>query len=280
MNESPDSVCLAFGFPGSPELALNASNLGLLDQRFALQWVQDNIKSFGGNPEKVTIFGESAGAISVDALIGSPPPNVPFRAAILESGNIIGADLSALGANMTKTWFSLVDGLNCSSAVSPLACVRAAPASSIKSFVKKAALSYTAIVDNVTYVSRSTAARASGRAAKIPIMVGSNANEGTLFTYGQTNLTEFISTTFPTLPSLQTEIAKAYAVGMPGIATEAEAIAQIFTEVGLQCPLALMANQSAETGNPTWRCYYNATFPNLTPISGLRVFHSSEIPPL
>uniref|UniRef100_A0A4W4FJL7 Carboxylic ester hydrolase n=1 Tax=Electrophorus electricus TaxID=8005 RepID=A0A4W4FJL7_ELEEL len=76
----------AFGF-----LALNGSaeapgNVGLLDQRLALQWVQDNIHFFGGNPKQVTIFGESAGAASVGMHLLSPDSRPKFTRAILQSG--------------------------------------------------------------------------------------------------------------------------------------------------------------------------------------------------
>ena len=51
-----------FGFPSSSELPATGHNLGFLDQRFGLDWVQRNIHAFGGSKDKVTIFGESAGA--------------------------------------------------------------------------------------------------------------------------------------------------------------------------------------------------------------------------
>src|ERR1700759_5032385 len=75
-----------YGFPGSPHLPFTENNLGFLDQRLALDWVQRNIHAFGGDPDKVTIFGESAGAASVDELLTTMPTNPPFRAAIMESG--------------------------------------------------------------------------------------------------------------------------------------------------------------------------------------------------
>ncbi|XP_067412546.1 acetylcholinesterase [Emydura macquarii macquarii] len=76
----------AFGFlalPGSQEAP---GNVGLLDQRLALQWVQSNIQAFGGNAKAVTIFGESAGAASVGMHLLSPGSRPLFRRAILQSG--------------------------------------------------------------------------------------------------------------------------------------------------------------------------------------------------
>ena len=74
-----------FGFSNSPEIPFGQQNSGLLDQRFALQWARSNIKQFGGDPDKITIFGESAGGESVKQLLANPPSPLPFRGAIMES---------------------------------------------------------------------------------------------------------------------------------------------------------------------------------------------------
>lgn len=77
-----------FGFLSTGD-SIIPGNAGMKDQLLALQWVQRNIKYFGGDPEKVTIFGQSAGAASVSYLLLSPLSEGLFRAAILESGSAL-----------------------------------------------------------------------------------------------------------------------------------------------------------------------------------------------
>lgn len=104
------SLCLAsriscrtniFGFPGIPDRPSEETNPGFLDQRLALDWVRRNIAHFGGDPDRVTIFGQSAGASSVDAMVTLPPDPLPFQVAIYMSGQI---SLRAVSSDPYAAW--------------------------------------------------------------------------------------------------------------------------------------------------------------------------------
>ena len=80
------SVTYRLGIEGFLPLAGGATNIGLRDQLAALAWVRDNVAAFGGDPGRVTVFGESAGAMSLGCLLGSPLSKGLFQRAIVQSG--------------------------------------------------------------------------------------------------------------------------------------------------------------------------------------------------
>jgi carboxylesterase type B len=126
----------ALGFLAVPELGLTG-NYGILDQREALRWVARNIRAFGGDPARVTIFGESAGAMSVGLHLFSIPKNRGrFRAAIMES-NPLALPYPSLQAQVEVKWQQFLSALCFESNQPPtctydLAALRALPLSTVE----------------------------------------------------------------------------------------------------------------------------------------------------
>ncbi|KIW70213.1 hypothetical protein PV04_02505 [Phialophora macrospora] len=277
-----------FGFPGSPQIPITQNNPGWLDQRLALEWVQRNIAAFGGDPDKVTIFGESAGAQSVDALITQPPNPLTFRAAIMESGT---ATYRGVPANYSTSWNTLVAAMNCSSAANVLACMRAVPATTIKSYNELNRLSWIPVFDNVTsaYTSRSNRLNSTPqnpKIARVPILGGSNADEGRLYSISANDSSSFIRGLFPTATEQQiSDLLAAYPIGGPpgsGVYTGTftsplEQLGALYTDFIFQCPARLVHLETSQVEIPSWRYYYNASFPNTDWFPDAGVYHSSEI---
>ncbi|TKX20191.1 hypothetical protein C1H76_7692 [Elsinoe australis] len=268
-----------FGFPASPELNATGRNLGFLDQRAALDWVQRNIAAFGGDPKKVTIFGESAGAFSVDALLTSFPrdSNPPFRGAILQSGQYSYRRTSPqVGFG---PWLNLTATLNCPGSFSNnLTCVRAANASTVKDIIQRNQLTFNPGVDNLTLVQNPAQARRSGNIAFVPVLAGTNSQEGRVFQIGQNDTRQFLISTFGNNETVINAFLAAYPQGQGGLNTPYDVISQIFTEFAFQCPQAAMLNDSATGRIPSWRYYFNASFANTQALPNLGAYHASEIP--
>jgi carboxylesterase type B len=266
-----DPRATVFGFPNSPEVRLEDRNLGFLDQRFALDWVQRNIHAFGGDPDKVTLFGESAGAFSIDALLTSYPvaSNPPFRAAILQSGQLSYRGNPSPGKaypDGRPSWDALAAALNCTGQ-SNLTCISAAPATTIKDIIEKNSLFLTPTIDNQTYLADLARERTSGRIARIPLLSGTNANEGRALVLGQDNVTAYLQSTLgnDANPDSIAAITAAYPVGGAEFPTAFDAIAEMETHVSFQCGAALVANDTAALGTPTWR--YMVSFPDYLNLS-------------
>lgn len=202
---------------------------------------------------------QSAGAFSVDALLTAPPyiASPPFRAAILQSGTI-----SYRGVNSTATttpWLALASALNCSSAAgaSNLACIRAANATVVQQIIDEQALTFNPTVDNVTLVYRPALQRQLGNFARVPVLAGTDAQEGRIFEFGATNASAVINAFFATtVPQIIPAVEAAYPVtNVTGYSTNYDVAARVFTDFIFTCPQSLMLNETAAQNVPTWRYF-------------------------
>jgi carboxylesterase 2 len=142
-----------------------------LDQRFALQWTRTNIAKFGGDPDKITIFGESAGGESVKQLLANPPSPLPFRGAIMESQNTL------LIGDGKANYNKVLSHFGCTS----LDCIRSVSGTDIQAYVNSEGLQFPPVDGDGTYTSNILLNIVSGKFADVPIMMGTNKDEAQIF---------------------------------------------------------------------------------------------------
>jgi para-nitrobenzyl esterase len=172
----------ALGFLADPALDSpdgKSGNYGLMDQQEALRWVQRNISAFGGNPQNVTLFGESAGGLSTLAQLASPKARGLFQQAIVESGTYNLATQSLADAESASAKFAASIGCPGDNA----ACLRdGTKATTASILANESAAGYTPAVDGSVLTEPIGAALASGDFNQVPVIIGANHDEWRLFT--------------------------------------------------------------------------------------------------
>lgn len=271
-----------------------SGNQALLDQRMAFDWVRRNIAAFGGDPDNVTIFGESAGSFDVGYHMVSPGSRGLFHRAISQSGSCTTFIRSRRAAEEEMPKFTSAVG--CTDAGGALDCLRALP---VATLLKPSPLeggdpllpggkpyqggtlswTFAATIDGDVLPDQPRSLITSGNFAKVPYLIGSNTDEGTLFHVAE----PIVNTEMEYLAALQRHfgadgaaIAARYPVS--AFPSPQDALMRITSDDLLVCPTLDTATRVAAAGGSVH--YYNFDRPPPSPIIQslkLGATHAAEI---
>ncbi len=257
------------GLPNAAGLATGNSslNLGMLDLRLAIEWVRDNIAHLGGDPHRITLWGQSAGACAADGYLFAWATDPIVSGVIANSGNALAIPgLNSNGSDHSH-FSQAASHLGCGglSPADELACMRAVPADKIQTYLQAAVgaggaaddgIMFGTVADNITIFTDYEDRLARGAfAAQVPLLVGTNTNEGTaIVPYG--------------FPGSET------ATQVP--ASLAQASDKL--KLSLQCTALREVHLRAAAGATTHQYLYGGNFSDISPRPWLGAYHTAELP--
>ncbi|KAK6819249.1 hypothetical protein RU639_008242 [Aspergillus parasiticus] len=229
-----------FGYPNAPGLERGQQNVGLLDQRLAVEWVHRNIAQFGGDPSRIMLFGQSAGAASTDLYTYAYPTNPIIHGVIMQSG---AASIIINDDKTHQNWQNLSQALGCST----LQCMQDKPWEDILEELSSGSYSFSPFPDNVTAFADFEARAKQGGLARLPTLIGGADREAS----ANMNLSS-------------TSIN--------------ETLVYTGTQSTFNCPIVETVGNRLEQEIPTWRYLYHGNWSSLSPTPWLGAYHSSDVP--
>ena len=257
-----------FGFYTHPELSTESDdkvsgNYGILDQIAALQWVKQNIKAFGGNPENVTIAGQSAGSFSVNALMVSPKAKGLFHRAIAQSGGMFKKGFGAIQnfKDAEASGLSIAEKAGANS----IADLRAKSATDLMSIQGRWGLVLDNIVLPPVYETFED-----GKQNDVPLLTGWNADDGVMFGPAQ-NAETYKAESKKKYSEQAAEILKLFPAQTD---EEAKSSQKLLSQLGFGWQNFSWARMQTKTGKGKVWLYYFSQIPPGEPNYG--AFHSAE----
>jgi para-nitrobenzyl esterase len=287
----------ALGFLASRDLDAESAervsgNYGLLDQQAALKWVKRNIAAFSGDPNNVTIAGESAGGISVRMQLASPQASGLFARAIIESGPCL-HERTLAEAEVRSD--ELAAKLGCDKEQDKAACMRSKPADQVASAIPASGtgpLIWAPVVDGRVIPKKPADAFRAGTFNRVPVINGSNRDEGTLFiAFGRAVTKDNYAAAIgafapqslaPSKASNNSNASKAIAeYPLDHYASPAEGLAAVFGDAIFSCPIE-KAGELLSAYVPVYQYEFNDRDAPVMfmahPPFPLGAYHASEIP--
>ncbi|KAI9901074.1 hypothetical protein N3K66_002891 [Trichothecium roseum] len=254
-----------FGFPGGPG---TGTNLGLRDQRAAVEWVRDNAGSFGGDARRITVSGQSAGGVSVDYWAYAYERDPIAHAIYASSGNAFSFPVNAPGVP-EESWNKVVKAVGCggegdgdSDSSSILACMREVDWQTIKdaaarvkpvpsSSPLRSIPAFYPQPDGTHVFADYLSLTLAGAFAEIPVLMGNNDNEDGFYR----------------IP--------AYANGGGFVPTDEQA--RVFLLESFTCPVSFQARARRAHDVPAWTYRYAADWPNTRLYDGSGAYHGADL---